>query len=99
MDRGGFDRVFSDSGYVSKSLQVRYQYDFDAIRLILEPLGKWELILDADDKKMKQLLDDLAPDIRQKIMELGIKTKEFIMLKSVMKRMKEPDDGSQTKKD
>ena len=88
METEGLDRVFGDEGYVSRSFQTRHQYNFEKIREILEPLGRWQEILDADEKKLKELMKKLPDEVRQKIIELGIQKKEFIMLKTSLKKMK-----------
>ena len=85
MEQENLTRVFGDDGYISKSAQIRHKYNFEAIRQILEPLGKWQEILDADEKKLKILMKSLPEEIQQKIKELGIETKEFIALKISMK--------------
>ena len=85
MEQENLTRVFGDDGYISKSAQIRHKYNFEAIRQILEPLGKWREILDADEKKLKILMKSLPEEIQQKIKELGIETKEFIALKISMK--------------
>lgn len=91
MEQEGLDRVFGDAGYVSRSLQTRHQYNFEKIREILEPLGRWQEVLDADEKKLKELLKKLPDDIREKIIALGITKKEFIAMKTSLKAIKKPD--------
>ncbi len=91
MEREGVTRVFGEDGSISKSVQVRRTYLFDAIRRILEPIGKWEAILDADEKKLKALLKELPEDIVGQIKEFGIETREFTMLKASMKKVQIPD--------
>lgn len=94
MENNGLDRVFGDEGYVSRSLQTRHQYDFEKIREILEPLGRWQEVLDADEKKLKELLKKLPDDIREKIIALCIRPKEFIALKTSLKPIKKSDSIS-----
>src|SRR3989338_418553 len=91
MEQKNLTRVFGDDGYISKSAQIRHKYNFEAIRQILEPLGKWQEILDADEKKLKILMKSLPEEIQQKIKELGIETKEFIALKISLKKIKKPE--------
>lgn len=85
MENDGLDRVFGDEGYVSRLMQTRSQYDFEKIREILEPLGLWQEILDADEKKLKELMRKLPEEVRQKIAEFGIRKKEFITIKTYLK--------------
>ena len=88
MEQENLTRIFGNNGYISKSLQIRHKYNFDKIREILEPLGKWQEILDADEKKLKILMKMLPEEIQQKIKELGIETREFTILKVSMKKIK-----------
>jgi len=88
MENSGYDRVFGEDGYISKSLQKRYAYDFEKVRGILEPLGKWQEILEADDKKLKMLEKQLPPHIRQEIEAAKILAKEFTVLTASTKKIK-----------
>ncbi|KKS37868.1 MAG: hypothetical protein A3G49_02015 [Candidatus Sungbacteria bacterium RIFCSPLOWO2_12_FULL_41_11] len=90
MEQENLTRVFGDNGYISKTLQTRYKYNFDKIREILEPIGKWPEILDADEKKLKILMKSLPEEIQQKIKELGIETKEFTALRVSVKKINPP---------
>lgn len=90
MEQENLTRVFGDGGYVSKTTQIRHKYNFNKIREILEPMGRWQEILDADEKKLKTLMKSLPEEVRQKIKELGIETREFTVLKVFMKKIKVP---------
>ncbi|MBI2639600.1 MAG: PD-(D/E)XK nuclease family protein [Candidatus Sungbacteria bacterium] len=87
MERGGYDRVFGEGGFISKSLQKRFAYDFEKVRAILEPLGKWEDILEADDKKLKLVEKQLPPHIRQEIEAARVLIKEFTVLTASQKKV------------
>lgn len=62
-------RLFSDEGYVSRTIKTSYKYDIEKVKEILEPLGKWQDILKADEKKLTTLLSSLPPEIQQQIRE------------------------------
>lgn len=91
MEAEGYDRVFGEAGYISKSLQKRFAYDFEKVRAVLEPLGKWAEILAADEKKMKILLKTLPPEAQSQIENLKILIKEFTVLTASTKKIKVPE--------
>ena len=72
-------RLFGDEGYVSKSVKTAKKYDLAKVEEILRPIGKWQDILEADEKKLENLLSSLPPDINEKIKAAAvIKTSEFL---------------------
>ena len=88
MEREGYDRVFGDNGVISRSAQKRYSYDFEKVRAILEPIGRWQDILEADDGKLKLVLKELPADLQAKIEEAKILSKEWVTLIASAKKMK-----------
>lgn len=92
MEAEGYDRVFGEDGYVSLSHQKRFSYDFEKVREILEPLGKWDEILTADDKKLKIILKGLPPEIQSQLDDAKILTREFSVLSASAKKIPKPDD-------
>ena len=84
MDTHGLDRVFDDRGFsVVKRLQQRFAYDFDKVREIMLSAGlqkEWGSILEADEKKLKLIFDQLPYHIRQQIAEQKKLSKEFVTL-------------------
>ena len=91
MEAQGYDRVFGPDGYLSRSQQKRYRYDFEKVRAILEPLGKWEEILAADDKKLKLLLKALPFEVQSEIEGAKVLTSEFTVLSASTKKIKPPE--------
>ncbi|MEK7566979.1 MAG: PD-(D/E)XK nuclease family protein [Patescibacteria group bacterium] len=72
-------RLFGDEGYVSKSIKTAKKYDLNKVEEILRPIGKWEEVLKADEKRLEELLPALPPDIAEKINAVAvIKTSEFL---------------------
>ncbi len=87
MDSQGLTRVFSDAGTVSKKTIRRFSYDFEKIKALLSPIGKWEEILDADETKLKKILKELPAEIRSQIADARRVAKEYSVLSvSVKKR-------------
>ncbi|MFY9461637.1 MAG: PD-(D/E)XK nuclease family protein [Candidatus Sungiibacteriota bacterium] len=93
MEREGYDRVFGDDGNITRTIQKRFSYDFAKVREILEPLGKWQDVLEADEQKLKVILKELPPETRMKIEAVKMLTKEFTVLTASTKKMKKPEDA------
>lgn len=92
MDANGVERVFDDRGYyISKKLQQRFKYDLDKVKKVLLEAGlndKWESLLEADEKKLKLIMETLPSPIRQKIADLKTLSKEFTTLTASSKPVK-----------
>lgn len=87
MEQEGVTRVFGDDGVITKKLIQRYSYDMEKIKAILTPLGKWEAILSADEKQLKQLTKELPPHIREAIAEARAVAKEYTVLSASEKKV------------
>ena len=95
MEREGLDRVFGDEGFLSRSVQQRFSYDFEKVRAILEPLGKWEEILRADDQKLKVVAKTLPPKTQIELEAARVLTKEYTVIAASMKKIPRPEaDGA-----
>ncbi len=88
MDNQKIGRVFGDEGYLTRKIQERFSYDLEKIREILEPIGKWQEILDADEKKLEKILSSLSDDLQEKILALRNK-KQITTLTSSKKKPQE----------
>lgn len=80
MAREGVTRVFSDEGTITKKTIQRYAYDYEKIKAILSPLGKWEEILKVDDTKLKQILKQVPENVRDAIEEARSIAREYAVL-------------------
>ncbi len=76
-DQHNLDRLFAEDGYISRSVQKRYDYDPQKLKEILEPLGKWNEILRIDAAKFKQVYNSLPYQIKRQIQSAKISEKEF----------------------
>lgn len=92
MEREGLTRVFGDEGYLSKKTQQRYEYDFEKIKTLLSPLGKWDEILTADAAKLKKILYEVPEDMRLAIEGLRTAAGEYTMLTASLNKIKGPED-------
>jgi len=89
MDSQGLTRVFSDDGTVSKKTIQRFSYDFEKIKALLSPIGRWEDILDADEAKLKKISKELPPEIRSQIEDTRSVSKEYTVLSVSEKKKKD----------
>lgn len=77
MDQENMERLFGDDGYITRSAIQRFKYDNETLRLILEPLGRWQDVLKVDDAKLKKVAKGLPVDQRAKIDEARKLDKEY----------------------
>ena len=89
MDAEGITRVFGKSGVISKTVQERYQYDFEKIKQTLAKhnrLDIWETLLTPDDKKLKNAITTLPSPLKADILEARSVAKKFDVLTATMKK-------------
>ena len=80
MEQEGITRVFGDNGMITKKTIQRYAYDYEKIKALLSPLGKWEELLKADDAKLKRMMKEVPEKIRYQIEDARSVTKEYAVL-------------------
>ena len=83
LNENNLEQIFAQkSGFsIMRSFQERYAYDFEKIQQILEPLNDWVKILSPDSKKLKELLKELPPHVRDEINFAHQVAKKIAMLK------------------
>lgn len=87
MEQEGVTRVFNDDGVITKKTIQRYAYDYERIKSLLSPIGKWEEILKADDAKLKRIMKEVPDDIRIGIEEARMVAKEYTVLAASEKKI------------
>ncbi len=87
MEREGLTRLFGDEGYLSKKTQQRYEYDFERIKILLSPFGKWEEILSADAAKLKKILYEVPEEVRLVVEETRAVIKEYTVMTASLKKI------------
>lgn len=92
MDQGGVTRVFGDEGVISKKNVQRYEYDWEKIKTILSPLGKWEEVLKADENKLRRVLIEIPEDARTFIEKTRTVSKEYAILTASTKKVARPEE-------
>lgn len=98
MDEEKLTRVFGENGIIAKKLMERYAYDFDKIKEILTSQNRidiWDTIFSPDASKLKKLLKEIPPDLRQKIEETKSITKKYEMLSVSSKKVEAEDDADE----
>lgn len=79
-DQESLERLFGEKGYITRLSQKRFSYDFELVRQILEPIGKWPEVITINLNKLKKAAKELPPEIRKKIEEAKKVEKEFKVL-------------------
>lgn len=77
MDQESMERLFSDSGFITRQLIQRFKYDPALLRDLLEPLGRWNDILKIDEMKLKKFIKELPLDLRARIESARKLDKEY----------------------
>ncbi|MBI3421279.1 MAG: PD-(D/E)XK nuclease family protein [Candidatus Sungbacteria bacterium] len=90
MEQEALTRVFGKDGVIAKKTMQRYGYDLAKVKAVLEPIGKWEIILKADEQKLKQILKELPEDACSAIMQARHIQREYSMLTASLKAIKRP---------
>ncbi len=87
MENEKIDRVFGGDGYITKTVQERFSFNFEKIKPILERLGKWADILGPDEDKLEEILAGLQNKESEEILATRDK-KTFITLKQTKAKNK-----------
>lgn len=86
MDEQKIERVFADSGSITRSPKKAYIYDGKALKEILEPLGKWHEILAIDSTKLKKAIESLPAEIKRELEKIKKLEKETKTITATKKR-------------
>lgn len=88
LDKEKLERVFGEFGYVTRLPLIRYEYETDKIKEVLEPLGKWQDVLTVDSEKLKKITKMLPFKIRKQIEKAKKVKKEYKILRTTSKKKK-----------
>lgn len=91
-DQQGLQRVFGENGYFSQEVHNKVSYDAPQLKEILEPLEKWDKVIEINAEKLRKVLKEIPPEIREKIKETEHIEKEYRCLSSNHKTKKEIED-------
>ena len=88
MDQQGYERLFSDDGYLTRKTVQRFQYDINLLKEILEKVGKWQEVLKVDEAKLKRIISGLPRDARAKIANTKKLAKEYKIISVKKEKIK-----------
>ena len=88
MDNEKIERVFSESGYLTRSVKTANVYNWEIVREVLEPLGIWKSLFKIDQLKIEKLILTLPHPSQEKIRAAILETKQTKMLTATKKRLK-----------
>ncbi len=91
----GLKRVYGKNGYFSQSVINKVSYDFNKVKEVLEPLGKWEEVLAIDNQKLEKVLKEIPPSYREKIEKAKIIEKRYRYLEANNKPKEEIEEDLQ----
>ncbi len=91
LNREKIERVFGDNGYITRLNQVRYKYDEEKLKPVLEPLGLWYDVLSVDENKVKTIAKTLPPEIKKEIEKAKKIDKEYKVIKGSLKKIKKEE--------
>lgn len=67
MDQEGVERVFSDTGIITRNIRKTYKYNEEKLKEILKPLDKWEEVCKINGTLLNGILKTLSPKIKKDI--------------------------------
>ncbi len=76
-DENDLERVFADEGHITRLSQQRFSYNFNQVKKVLEPIGKWNQILTIDTAKFKKVIDSLPYQEKKEIEKTKTLQREF----------------------
>jgi putative RecB family exonuclease len=76
MQQEGVDRLFSESGVVSRTARKTFKYDTQRLRELLSPVGHWDDVVKVDGIALKAVMNVLPPHIRKDIEDAKVLDKE-----------------------
>ena len=85
-DANKIDRVFGEDGQITRSIQKRFNYDFNKVKKILEKINKWNEILTIDKTKFKKVIETLPYYLKKEIDQTKILEREFKVISAIKKK-------------
>jgi len=85
-DANKIDRIFGEDGQITRSIQKRFSYNFNQVKEILEPIGKWNEILTIDKTKFKKVINALPYHLKKEIDQTKTLEREFKVISTTQKK-------------
>ena len=92
MDEQEVERVFNSDGYLTRTTKEKNIYDLEKIKEVLAPIGKWDDILEPDEKKIDKILPSLSDNLKEKILSFSKKKKTVILNARLKKNIDDEDE-------
>ncbi len=67
LDQEALEGIFNDASGIIRAQMTRYEFEKELIRSILNPLGKWDDVVDISPTKLKKVMSYLSQEQRKKI--------------------------------
>ncbi|MEK7522250.1 MAG: hypothetical protein AAB569_01605, partial [Patescibacteria group bacterium] len=67
-------------------------FDLEKVKEILKPIGKWEEILEPDEKKVDKLLPSLSDELKEKISAIAEKKKTVTLNAKLKKSLDDEEE-------
>ena len=96
LDEKDLERLFGDEGYITRRALEKPVYDLDAVRNILEPIGKWQDALKVDEKKLEKTIKALSTADRNSILKNIIEMKKTVSLAISRKKVSDAGEDAET---
>jgi len=93
MDDQKVERVFGEEGYLTRTIKEKNVYDLEKLKDVLKPIGKWDEILEPDEKKIDKILPSLSDSLKEKILSFSEKKKTVTLLAKQKKSLDEEDEN------
>ena len=93
MDDQKVERVFGEDGYLTRTIKEKNIYDLEKIKDVLKTIGKWDEILEPDEKKIDKILPSLSDELKEKILSFSEKKKTVTLLAKLKKSLDEEDEN------
>ncbi|MFZ5559835.1 MAG: RecB family exonuclease [Patescibacteria group bacterium] len=94
LNKEKIERVFGELGYITRLPQIRYEYDMEKVKALLEPFGKWYDVLGIDPDRLKIIIKTLPPNVRKEIEKAKKIDKEYTIIKASVKKVKKESTAS-----
>ena len=70
LDQENLERIFGESGYITRTVKSLPYYDLEQAREILGPLGRWNELLKIDERRLEKLVLKLPFEVQQKFKDI-----------------------------
>ncbi len=87
LNQKGLERLFGRNGQITRLPQKRFSYNFNKVKEVLEPMGKWNQILTIDPAKFKKIIDSLPYQAKKQIDQAKTLEREFKVISASKKSL------------